>query len=197
MYVPTGYFVVGGENVANVNLPTSDPNLKFRRKFLTDKGQTIMTSFISNGNHGLNAIVLVYNEKGEPLQDLELKQNQPFLKLNDHLIDVILDNLLDIVIYSRRGEFAQCTIYERLCPILAGRQYTLREYDTNIDVLSDMTLNRCTFRTERILPEAFKLGAATPGSENDCTGFHFIMENYAPELFNTVPQVFDVAYKHY
>ena len=133
----TGYFVIGGQNVANVNLPTSDPNIKFRRKFQTDKGQTVLSSFITNGNRNLNAIILVYNKDGKPLEDLELKPNKQFLKLNDHLIAVILENLLDIVVYSRRAAFTKCTVYERLCPILAGRQYALREYGTSSDPLND------------------------------------------------------------
>lgn len=132
----------------------------------------------------------MFNKDGKPLQDLELKDSQPFLKLNEDLINVIQKNLLDIVVYARRTRFEKCTIYDRLAPALEGRQYTLREYDVESDKENDMSLNRCSLKTDHILPEAFKLGAKTPGAENDCTGFRFIMENYATELFNTLPQVF-------
>lgn len=185
----TGYFVVGGIDVRTANLQTSDGNVKFRRKFSTQKGQPILSSFLNNGNNGLNAIVLVYNKNGKPLQDLTLDEKRPFLKLNDHLISIIQENLVDMIVYARRASFDKCTIYERLVTQLAGRQYALREYDLKQDASSDFSLNRCTLSTEKIMPEAFKLGKTTPGLENDCAGIHFIMEQYAPELFNTIPQV--------
>lgn len=181
--------MVGGINVEMANLKTSDPNIKFRQKFLKFKGQPTLSSFLANGNSALNAIVLVYNKDAKLLQDLDLTPSQSFLKLNDHLINLIQENLLDIVVYARRASFEKCTVYERLAQKLAGRQYALREYDVKSDAPNDMSLNRCSLSTDSIVPEAFKLGLTTPGDENDCTGFHFIMENYAPELFNTIPQV--------
>ena len=181
--------MIGGTGVANVDLPTSDPNIKFRRKFDKTKGQPLLTSFIGNGNRCINAIVLVFNKEGKELQDLELNPNHPFLKLNDNLIKIINANLIDMVVYGRRAPFDKCTIYERLAPTLSGRKYTLREYDVESDKENDNTLNRCTINTDTIVPEAFKLGTATPGADNDCSGAHFILEEHTSQLFNVLPQV--------
>lgn len=141
---------------------------------------------MSNGDNSLNAIVLIYNEKGKPLSDFVLTESQPYLLLDEKLRKKIEENLVDIVVYSHKASFERCLKYETIAPKLEGRAYALREFNLNDD---DFSLNRCTEKTESILPEAFKLGQTTPGQENDCEGFHFILESYAPELFDNVPQV--------
>lgn len=158
---------------------------------MKDKGQSVLTSFINNGNHALNAIVLLYNKEGGPLAEFELTERQTFIRLNDHLTQVIQDNLVDIVVYGHRAPFDRCRIYERFASKLEGRKYALREFDLH-EEKKELSLNRCTYLSDRIIPEAFKLGTTTPGQENDCSGVNFIMEAYAPELFNTVPDVREV-----
>ena len=37
-----------------------------------------------------------------------------------------------------------------------------------------------------MLPESVKLGITTPGTKNDCTGAHFVMEEYLPQLIGTL-----------
>lgn len=181
-----GFFVIGGVDVERASIRVTDPNVKFRRKFT--KGQQLLTSFLNNGDKTLNAIILVYNKDGKPLADLDLKETQPFLKLNDKLIETIKDNLMDIVVYGRAAPFDRCNVYELLAPKLVGRKYALREYDL-INAIDDLTLNRCSRTTDHIIPEAYKLGIPTPQRENDCTGAHFILEDFAMELFDDVPEV--------
>lgn len=178
--------MIGGVDAERTNLKVTDPNVKFRRKFT--KGQQSLTSFLNNGDQTLNAIILVYNKDGKPLADLDLKDTQPFLKLNSKLIETIKNNLIDIVVYGRRAPFDRCNVYELLAPKLVDKKYALREYDLK-DAEVDLSLNRCSVTSESILPEAFKLGKTTPGMENDCTGAHFIMEDFALELFNEISEV--------
>lgn len=167
-------------------MKVSDPNVKFRRKFSKIKNQPELSSFLNNGDHTLNAIALVYNKEGKPLADLELNENKKYLSLDAKLVKVIQENLVDMVVYGRSAAFGRCDTYERIAPKLEGRAYALREYNVDYE---DLSLNRCTVKTDSVIPEAFKLGSKTPGEENDCAGAYFIMENYALELFDDIPQV--------
>jgi hypothetical protein len=164
----------------------TDSNIKFRRKFQTFDGQPTLDSFINNGRKYLNAIVLVYNKEGTPLADLELTNKKPYIKLDIKFRQIIKDNLVDMVVYGGKAPFEKCNSFEDLAPVLFGRQYNLREFNLEN---ADLSLNRCTLKTDAIVPESFKLGSITPGTENDCNGIHFIMEDYAMELFPRVPNV--------
>jgi hypothetical protein len=171
--------------IENANIKTDNVVLKFRHKFL--KGQHLLTSFINNGNKYLNAIVLLYNKDGKPLADLELTKKNPYLRLDNQLTEIIQNNLMDIVVYGRRAPFERCSYYERLAPQLSGRKYALKEYGTPNG--PDCSLNRCTISTDSISPEAFKIGSLTPGADNDCTGIHFIIQTYVPQLLKDLAQV--------
>lgn len=181
--------MIGGLDVGVADLKVDDPNIKFRRKFIKPKkGQLDLTNFLNTGDKSLNAIVLVYNKDGKPLQDFELTENKKFITLNENLLNIIQENLVDMVVYTRRGEFFRCNMYETIAPKLKGRQYALRELDLSTEG-KDLTLSRCSVTSDAVCPEGFKISEQTPGEENDCTGPHFIMENYASELFMAVPNV--------
>ena len=121
-----GFFVIGGMAIQNADVYIGNDNVKYRQKF--SKGQQTLTSFINNGNKFLNAIALLYNKDGTPLEKFTLTPKQPFIKLNEHLTLLIQNNLLDIVVYGRRATFEKCSYYEKIAHKLHGRKYALKEY---------------------------------------------------------------------
>lgn len=74
--------------------------------------------------------------------------------------------LTDYHRFSRRGPRGRIT---------NNKKYTLRETPSNLQ-RQDISLKRCTTKTTGFVPETFKIGTPTPGSQNNCDGLHFILE---------------------
>lgn len=174
------FFTIGAASVANVDLQPNSPYFGYRNKY-TGNSQS-MLSFLNKGNKNLHAIAIVY-KKGYGFPELALNQKKPFLNIDSDLQHLIKTNLVDLVVYARKAPFEDCELFTNLHEDYANKLYILREFDNS---KKDRTLNRCSFSGKAFTPEKFKLGSPTPGTENDCKGTHFFIEQILPELTNPI-----------
>jgi hypothetical protein len=182
-----GYFLLGGINVPNVNMNISNQNVKTFTKLT--KGALSLTSFLQNGNQHPAMVALVYSPDGLP--NLNLTVKTPFLKLSLFKHE-IKSHLVDLIIYGRRTSISHCESFEDLYDgYNKERNYILHEYDIMEGWNKDTSLNRCSARTDAFSPETFKLGKPTPGSENDCSGVQYIIQQHLQEIINPVVSVED------
>ena len=78
-------------------------------------------------------------------------------------------------LFMRVNRHTRCSVFEDIIPKWQQnvKNYVLTYYDG--EKIGDRSINRCTELTETLCPESFKLGTPTAGSENDCSGSHFIL----------------------
>lgn len=98
-------------NVEKADVKVDNDMVSYRKKFM--KGQQNLFSFINNGNQQLNGIILVYNQEASALEDFKLEKRKQYIKLDDHLTNIIQENLMDVVIYGRRVQYEKCTYYKK------------------------------------------------------------------------------------
>lgn len=185
------FFTIGSANVPNVDLSSKSNLLKYRGK-LTGNSNS-MISFLSIGNMAnthLHAIAVLY-KKGYAFPELVITQEKAFLYINDNIQELIKENLIDLVVYTRKAPFETCEFFTRLHENFINKHYVLREFDNN-KKNKDRSLNRCADDGKAFTPERFKLGSPTPGRENDCSGIHFFLEQILPEINDPVQNVVTV-----
>lgn len=165
------YYTIGAESLPNADIQPKSPYFTFRNK-LTGNSRT-MQMFFNKNDVELHAIAVVY-KKGYTFSELILNSKKPFINIDSDIEKVIKENLVDLVVYGGKVPFEKCALFSNLCNDYADKNYILREFDNN----KDRTLNRCSFDGIPFSPDKFKLGSPTPGGENDCTGGHFVLEQY-------------------
>ncbi len=177
-------FVVGGKNIeANLDMSVDDALFGFRRKYegkFSVKGQRDISSFLVPADDEEDdrkvpyGLALLFSEG--PMTHLKLTRSQKFIKIDSELKKMLKDHVVDLVVYGSDADTNRCLIFEELhrpFVVPLQRQYMLREIDPE---QVDLSLNRCTIRSDGFLPESFRLGQPTPGAENDCTGEKLILE---------------------
>lgn len=208
------YFVVASPNKdfqSKIDLPFNAPSVMFYRKKQI-QGQTGLQSFfkkteapapltdvIDNGNQSPMAILLLKDDSQNRdtctgICKLRLAQRDavskrqkivPHMKIDLEAELLIMDHVVDMIIYSRRSVFNSCKFFEKVIgksfPILP-QDYELRMQPREWDKLGheDLSVNRCP-RTPDDLTKPFlfthwKLGARSPGEANDCRGTRWIIE---------------------
>lgn len=178
---PNKFFTIGTEDVSNADLTTDSPYVTYRNKYSGSTKDNAL--FMLTGNRHLHAIALLYKHSNN-FNELTLSAKKPYIIIDDKLKDLIKKNLVDLVVYGRKAPYDNCVLFTDLYNEYTNMDYILREFDNNQEGL-DRTLNRCTVvSTNGFVPEHFKLGAPTPGAENDCTGPHFIIERLLPNISN-------------
>lgn len=177
-----GFFTIGGHEVLTADLKVPSDYIKFKNSFDDKQGQTI-TSFFAKKD--LRAIGLLYDkEKTNSFKDFTLPKKNS--KINDAIIDQMKKYLIDLVVFGEKKSCDKCKIFERINHEFTAKKYILREFPNSN---KDISLNRCAVESTGFLPEKFKLGNPTPGKENDCTGPHFLTEDYIP--VNVIPAYVD------
>lgn len=172
-----GFFTIGGAEVPIADLKVPSDYIKFKSSFDDRKVQSI-TNFLANKD--LRAIGLLYDKKKiNTFSDFSLSKKQQNIKINDAIIDQLKNHLIDLVVYGENKACDKCKLFERINDEFALKKFILREFPTN-KVKKDMSLNRCAVESTGFLPEKFKLGDPSPGKPNDCTGPHFLLEEYIP-----------------
>lgn len=162
-----GFFTIGGSEVPAANLKVSNDFIKFRNSFISNSVVSI-TNFVVNGIQELRAIGLLYDDNRlNPFDEIVLSRKQPFIRIDDKIVELFKQNLIDLVVYGEKSPCDKCSIIEKIHNEFAFKQYALREFPTN-KINEDISLNRCAFEPNAFLPEKFKLGNPTPGKENDC-----------------------------
>lgn len=175
------YFTVGGSDITHANLKVPDPKIKFRESF--HSGISSITNFISNGNRNLNAIGLLY-DRGNSFSEITLTADKNFIRIDANILEILKKYMVDMVVYTKLHDRDRCNIFEEINADLANKKYALREFTSTPG--RDITLNRCALELTGFLPEKFKIGKATPGSDNDCTGAHYILEDH---ILDVIPPV--------
>jgi hypothetical protein len=108
-----------------------------------------------------------------------------FIRLQSSDIDLIKNYLVDMVVFaSFTAPTDRCQIFEDLHEELVKPvqvKYILR--DINL-YKRDRTLNRCSWLPVTFCPENYRLGAATPGNLNDCSGRKFNLEDSFPHIID-------------
>lgn len=186
-----GYFTIGGKLLEGANLKVPDPNIKYRRCF-ESRTEIAESDFIRNGNDFISAVALIYGKRSN-FPDISLSKSHRFLPLQGKIKETVQEHLVDLVVYGRRANADRCEMFEEWVPQFQNRRYVLRDYDTQSN--EDRSLNRCSVETKGFVPNSFKLGIPTPGTENDCTGASFLIEDYIPKVTGNIHIVEDVAEK--
>lgn len=168
-----GFFTVGGSEVYEADLRIPNQYIKFRQSFFPGTVSSI-SNFIVNGNKNINAIALLYGPH-ETFADIKLTKQINHIPLQGRVKALVQKHLVDLVVYSKMYDSNRCDIYEELCPEFVNRKYVLREFNAPD---KDYTLNRCALESLGFRPEKFKIGRPTPGSDNDCDGAHYIVEDH-------------------
>lgn len=174
--VNTKLFTIGTENVANTEMNTKSGYVTYRNK-LTGSVQSL-NMFLNKGSKNVHAIAILY-KKDYAFPEIVLNAKNPILNIDDKMRDLIKTHLVDMIVYSRKAPYEQCDIFTKLCEEYLNKQYILREFD---NTQMDRTLNRCSFDKNAFTPDKFKLGKATPGIENDCSGPNFMLQNHLSQL---------------
>lgn len=190
----TGMITFGGPDVTAADFKTPSSIINYSNKFQSET--TTLFKFLNTGaSKKLYAVAILYKEK-DPLSQFVLTQKKPRIPLNPALKEIIKTNLVDLLVYGQKAPYDNCNLFLDLKPDYTNRKYVLREFDNKAKSI-DYSLNRCTIDTRGFVPEQFKLGRITPAAENDCTGAHFILEDYlseitAPLQTNILPMDVDV-----
>lgn len=182
--IKSRYFTISGSDIDG-DLKVPNENIKFTSGFSTKKNVQPVSSFFTNQR--LSAIGLLYEEK-QPFNDIKLTERHTELILNEKLIEILKKNLVDMVVYGSKNSCDKCKLFEIIREDFANKKYSLREFATN-NKNQDISLNRCALEGLGFLPEKFKLGKPTPGKMNDCTGPHFMLEDY---VLSVMPPVLSV-----
>jgi len=179
--VNNNYFTLGGVAVDNADIKFTDPMVKSRGKFT--KGNPSISNFLQNANTYPSAVAILFSKNGVP--EIDLSEKQTYLTVTSVLEPLRL-NIKDLIVYGRRATPDQCSVFEQLCDDYnQDRKYILREYDS-IGKTYDRSLNRCGLSTEAFLPEMFKLGKPTPGSDNDCSQGPFVLADHMMKVADPV-----------
>ena len=159
---------------------TFDESNVYSRKKFQGKQQMTLFDVMSNGNVYPEAVLLLrVLATGGAARDfhntLQLGRYKLSVKIDNDLKAKLKEYVLDGVVYARRSVYTSCSIYEEIIPKFRDMEssYVLTDYD--YEESRDNSLNRCTELTDPFMPETFKLGLPTPGSENDCSGPRFIL----------------------
>lgn len=172
----TKLFTIGTENVANTDMNTKSGYVTYRNKFIGNV--PTLNMFLNKGNRNVHAIAILY-KKDYAFPEIVLNSKNPTLNIDDKMKDLIKAHLVDMIVYSKKAPYEHCKIFENLYEEYSDVAYILREFDNS---KIDRTLNRCAFDNNPFTPNKFKLGKATPGVENDCTGPNFVLQNELSQL---------------
>lgn len=174
-------FTIGADGVQNIDMNTKSSYLSCRTTF-SGNTQTI-NSFLNKGDKHIHAIALLY-KNAYNFPEIVLTEKNTFINIDEKMQELIKSNLVDLVVYARKAPYDNCRIFTKMIDEYINKDYILREFDNNQKSGIDRSLNRCSFDDTSFIPEKFKLGAPTPGEENDCTGAHFLLEKHLPVLTN-------------
>lgn len=98
------------------------------------------------------------------------------VRMDDEIKQLIKRTLCDMIVYGRNTQTNKCSIFEQLYePLKNERLYLLR--DVNDANAADSSLSRCSDLPSPFLFQYFKIGKPTPGTENDCAGNTFFLED--------------------
>lgn len=173
--VDTKLLTIGTESVPHTDMNTKSAFVTFRNKF-TGNTQSL-NMFLNKGDKNVHAIAILY-KKDYGFPEFVLSAKQPRVNIDAKMKDLIKAHLVDMIVYSKKSPYEQCEIFSSLHEY-SDERYILREFD---NAQTDRTLNRCSFDQEPFSPQKFKLGTASPGMENDCSGTHFVLGNHLLEL---------------
>lgn len=173
-------YTIGSEDVANKDMDSKSVYVSYRNKFVGNVKSISM--FLSKSEKNVHAIAILY-KKEQNFPELVLNSKQPILQIDKKMEDLIKTSVVDMVVYSRKAPYEHCEIYTKLYPEFSKTPYILREFD---NAKTDRTLNRCSFDKNTFIPHKFKLGIATPGMENDCSGPKFVLENHLSQLTDSL-----------
>lgn len=174
-------FTIGADDVANTDMSFKSANVTYRNKFTKDTQK--INFFLNKDSKNIHAIALLY-KRSNSFPEFVLDTKTPTIIINEKLQEIIKTNLVDFIVYTRKEPYDNCDIFTSLYDDYANKEYILREFDNQKEPTIDRTLNRCAFGKDTFIPEKFKLGLATPGKENDCTGINFFIENHFTENIN-------------
>lgn len=174
--VETKLFTIGTENVPNTDMNVKSAFVAYRNKFIGNA--PALNSFLNKGTRNIHAIALLYNRE-DTVKEIVLNSKNLTLNIDEKITKLIKENLVDMVVYSRKPPYEQCEIFSKLFEDYSNTQYILREFD---NAQLDRTLNRCSFDKNAFSLNKFKLGKASPGLENDCLGPNFILQNHISHL---------------
>lgn len=219
------FFVIGSlSTTLNPDMSFLDPNVYYKNKeaavaktpdlfscgFTKQTAPVEATNVLPDGDDYPLAFILLQDEgrasstAEREVDSVRLKwrnqrthrvEQQPFKVITTELEDIIKKYMVDMVIYSRRSQFSQCAIFERICSVLAEKVqanapnqfcYELmpaREWD--VEGRADLSINRCPrsdLETRApFLFQSWKVGKKTPNANNDCeSGTHFLIEDTFP-----------------
>ena len=165
----TNLFTIGGTKVENANLKVPNNRIQCRQHIVSlDK---VWPNFLTNGDQMPKGVVLLYSSDGIP--NLSLNTIMPCIEINDYWIKRLQKTIIDIVVYARNTPADKCDIFTVLTQAMGEEEknYLLRDYDEIWK--KDLSLSRCTLKTNSYLPEYFQVTKPTPGAENICDGLHF------------------------
>lgn len=174
-------FTIGSDDVANTDMNFNDAYVAYGDKF-SKKTQRI-DCFFNKASKNIHAIALLH-KKSYSFPEIVLSAKKPYIIIDEKLQELIKTNLVDFIVYARKEPYDICNIFTGLYDEYAKKEYILREFDNQKEPTIDRTLNRCVFGRNAFVPEKFKLGSATPGKENDCSGINFFLEKHFSELGN-------------
>lgn len=179
-----GYYTIGGPEVSNANIRIPHDLIKFRRGFAGSSKS--MSNFVTNGFRRLHAIILLHDSESlNPFDVFVLTKKNTYYIIGDRMLAILKQYTIDMVVYTEKAECDECEMVEIIHSEYAEKRYTLRETMTNLQ-RQDISLNRCTLESIGFVPEKFKIGTITPGSENDCNGLHFILEENIEKVISPV-----------
>lgn len=176
-----GFFTIGGSEVSTADLKVPHDMVKFKSSFT---GKSSVFNFMSNRE--IRAIGLLHDSKSlNTFGDFVLTNKQPIVKINSDILAQLKKHLIDLVVYARDKACDKCELFEKIRDDFVSKKYILREFEKNA-ANNDITLNRCAVDSQGFVPEKFKLGNPTPGSDNDCSGPHFILEEHILDVISPV-----------
>lgn len=161
-------------------------NLNLRRLNLDGK----LNDYFHDGDHGVVGIGLLYYKihHATDLSDLfylvPTQRMKP--RVHGHVLRVLQANTVDLVIHGKRHR-SNCEIFRTMVPSLKDQESIMvGEYDDHPRSARDVSLSKCGDLIEiatPFTPKNWNVGPKSPGSQNNCTGIHFIPEQWVNRHF--------------
>lgn len=174
-----GLLTIGGPGIITTDYSVPNDQVVFRQSFVS--GIKSMTNFLKTGSsRNLEAIAIIKTPEYDKRFQFTLTKKRNYILMTSELKQLLKTILVDLIVYGKRAPYDRCNFFEEIYPPYRNKKYVLREFD-DVSGGTDYSLNRCTFESDGFLPEKFRIGRLTPGSENDCSGTHFILEDHISE----------------
>jgi hypothetical protein len=202
--INTDFFVIGSQSeFINPDVPFTSDAVRYRNKHGTKMqsdfdlpSATGLHDVILNGNKYPCAVLLLRQALGreQGINKLILpivassRRHRPMINavlVTDAMERIIVSNLVDMYIYSRRSFINSCQFFRRLCELTSGKMDYNIGSEFDVEDHLDVSVNRCPATADKPLFLAhtlFKIGRRTPHEMNDCTGFHFHLAESIDEI---------------